>query len=166
MNKKCIILIVLSIAIISFSTLTVYAAGNSVVIEATTTLNNEPDFMISIPTEIPMEDIQRTAESSIKSKSFSVKLSDAEGLDGKQVEVAVFAPGDTFALYYDVYSLPYQLFNQATGGTPLKSGDLFATFAQSGEVTGRVEVDEMNIPATGTYSGSLQFIVTVKDNAS
>ena len=166
MKPKSIFLIVLSILIMSFSTVAVYAKSNSVVIEATTTLNNTPDFMISIPTVIPMEDIQRTAESSVKSKSFSVKLNDAEGLDGKQVDVFVQTPGGSFDLYCDVYRLPYQLFNQADGGTPLASGDLFASFTQSGEVMGRVEVDEMNIPATGTYSGSLQFLVTVKDKAS
>lgn len=166
MNKRCIFLLLLLIAVIAFSTVTVFAGGNSVVIETTTTLNNTPDFMISIPTVIPMEDIQRTAESSIKSQSFSVSLNEAEAFDGKQVDVAVATPSGSFALYYDVYSLPYQLYNQEAGGDPLKSGDLFATFTQNGEVKGRVEVDEMNIPATGTYSGSLQFLVTVRDKAS
>ena len=166
MNPKCICCILLSIAVIAFSTVTVFAEESSVVIEATTTLDNTPDFMISIPTVIPMEDIQRTAEPSVKSKTFSVKLNAAEELDDQQVEVFVSAPDDQFALYCDVYRLPYQLFNQASGGAPLESGDLFAIFTQNGEVTGRVEVDEMNIPATGTYSGSLQFLVTVREKSS
>ena len=163
MNQKCICCILLSIAVIAFSTVTVFAEESSVVIEATTTLDNTPDFMISIPTVIPMEDAQRTAESSIKSKSFSVTLTDANGLTGKQVDVSIATPNGEFALYYDVYSLPYHLYNRVSGGDPLKSGDLFASFTANGSVTGRVEVDQMNIPATGTYQGSLQFIVTVKD---
>ncbi|MBQ8439952.1 MAG: hypothetical protein IJX19_04770 [Clostridia bacterium] len=168
--RKSLFLILLSICVISFTTVTVFAAGapsgGSTTIQVTTTIDNSPDFMLSIPTSIPMEDIQRTAESSIKSKSFSIELSNAPDMMGQQVDIAVATPDGIFALYYDVYSLPYQLYNQASGGTPLKSGDLFASFTQNGEVTGRVEVDEMNIPATGTYSGSLQFIVTVKDRNS
>ena len=163
MKIKGIFLMMLSLCIIGLFTVAVLAEGNSVLIETTTTLNNSPDFMISIPTVIPMEDAQRTAESSIKSKSFSVTLTDANGLTGKQVDVSIATPNGEFALYYDVYSLPYHLYNRVSGGDPLKSGDLFASFTANGSVTGRVEVDQMNIPATGTYQGSLQFIVTVKD---
>ena len=167
MKRKSLFLIFLSACVICFTTLTVFAAdvssGGSTTIQATTTLNNAPDFMLSIPTVIPMDDIQRTAESSIKSKSFSVKLSDVSDMNGQKVDISVATPNGVFALYYDIYSLPYQLYNQASGGVLLKNGDLFASFTQNGEVIGRVEVDEMNIPATGTYSGSLQFIVTVRE---
>lgn len=163
MKIKKIIWTLVVLGITAFFTLSAFAAGSSMEIEATTTLGNEPDFTVSIPVSIPMEDIQRTAESSIQSKSFSVQVVNDKGLQGKCIDVFVAVPNDEFALYYDVYRLPYHLYNQESGGDPLNSGDLFASFTQQGTVTGRVEVDEMNIPATGTYSGSLQFIVTVKD---
>ena len=163
MKRKSVFLILISLISAFVLTMTVFAEGNSVVIEVTTTIDNSPDFTVSIPTVIPMGELSRTAESSVKAKTFSIKLEDDSGLSGKQVDIFVEAPGGEFAMYYDVYRLPYHLYNQALGGDPLESGALFASFAQKGEVTGRVEVDEMNIPATGTYSGSLQFIVTIRD---
>ncbi len=171
MKIKAILLVILALCMVSFTTLPIFAAeatgSNSTSIQVSTEYITYPDFSFNVPPTIPIGEIQRTAVSSIKSVEFTVSISGSENLEGRFVEVVVKAPDDEFALHHGVYSLPYSLYNTASGGTPLKSGDLFAAFFGDDVRKGRIEVDEMNIPATGTYSGVIQFEVTVRDlNAS
>ena len=42
----------------------------------------------------------------------------------------------------------------------------FYTFTDEGTITGRVEVDQLDIPAEGTYGGILNFTFCVEDQAA
>ncbi|MBQ8431321.1 MAG: hypothetical protein IJX28_00405 [Clostridia bacterium] len=166
MKIKAFFLVFLALCLISSATVSVFAAdpvtSGSTSLQVSTEYITYPDFSLVVPSTIPIGDIQRTATSSIKSAAFSITLSNAKDLEGRFVEVAVSVPSGEFALYNGVYSLPYALYNQASGGTALKNGDIFTVFTEDREAKGRVEVDEMNIPAAGEYSGVLQFVVTVR----
>lgn len=164
MKIKTIVIFLLTLCVGSFSTLPLYAQApteGSVGIEVSTDVINYPDFAISIPTVIPIGEIQKTADRSIKSTAFSIKVTDLETLDAQRVDVTLISPDEEFYLYNGVYRIPYEIYNQETGGDAMRSGDIFASFTQNGEVKGRVEVDQAQIPAEGSYGASVQFVVEV-----
>lgn len=169
MKIKILFILLLALCVGSFTILPLFAAApadGSTGIQVSTEIVNYPDFTISIPTVIPLGEIQRTAETSIKSADFSVTVSDLEPLEDQRIDVSLISPDGEFYLYSGVYRIPYEIFNLESGGTALESGDVFASFTQSGEVKGRVEVDQSKILAEGTYGASVQFVVEVKRSES
>ena len=167
MKLKMIFLCILSVCLISLTSLSVFAteatSSSGVNIQVSTNVINYPSFSMEIPTTIPMGELQRTASSSVVSKSFSVKMNAEQALSGQKVDVYLKTPDGQFVLTSGVYSLAYTVYNRESGGDPMTSGDLFASFTEAGEQKGRVEVDQVNITAEGTYAGTIQFVVVVSE---
>ena len=138
-------------------------SGTSITLE--TVIIPSPNYTVSVPAGIPIGDISRTEESSVKTQSFTVRVSNFSNLEGKQVEVTLSTPYAGFYLLNGNHVLPYEVFSTATAGegTAVEMNGLFHTFLESGEVTGRVEVDQFDIPAEGTYGGILNFHFHVND---
>ena len=135
-------------------------------ITAETVLVTTPKFSISVPTGIPIGDIAKTEKSSIKSAPFTVSVSNFAEMEGKQVQVVLSTPYEAFCLWCGDHILPYEVFAQERGGTPIAMNGIFYTFTASGTVTGRVEVDQLDIPAEGTYGGILNFTFCVEDRTA
>ena len=137
--------------------------GTSITLE--TVVIPSPNYTVSVPAGIPIGDITRTEESSIRRQSFTVNVSNFANLDGKQVEVTLSTPYAGFYLFSGNHVLPYEVFSTATAGegTAIEMNGLFYTFLEPGEVTGRVEVDQFDIPAEGEYGGILNFHFRVSD---
>lgn len=127
---------------------------------------NVPTYTTTIPAEIDLGILRKSDTESIKTAAFEVTVSDVKNMDGKQVNVSVSTAGENFNLMKDTVALPFKVFNQATGGTALNSGDNFASFTENKTVAGRVEVDQMDITAAGSYSGTVTFNIALVDRAN
>ncbi len=160
------LLCILSVfALLSLTTLPVYATDNTGMnLTVTTNVINYPNFTISIPATIPLGNLERTETSTIASKEFSVTVSGTETLSSQKVEVFVSSESGDFKLYCGSDALDFEIYNQATGGTPLQSGALFATFTADREQKGRIEVDRADIRVAGSYAGTVRFIVKVSES--
>ena len=141
------------------------SAGGSTSITVETVAISKPEFTLSIPSTIPLGELERSETDSIKSVSFEVGVSELTYLNGKQVQISVSA-ADGFYLYYNEYRLPYQVYNQEAGGTPLTNGSVFHTFESDETVEGRLEINEADIRASGTYGGSMIFTVSILEPES
>ena len=139
--------------------LTSLQAGGGASISVETIVIPKPNFTVSVPTGIPLGDLSRTEESSVKSQSFTVQVSDFSNMDGKQVEVTLSTPDGRCQLHCGDHVLPYEVFSEAERGEgdPIEMNGLFHTFLTVGEKTGRVEIDQFDIPAEGAYGGILNF---------
>ncbi len=163
---RFLLMLVLTTAVFSYMTvgaldITIETNGGASV-TADTELRNQPTFTVNIPSTIPMENISRAAtEGSYSKNPFNVSISEGSQLGDKSVVVAISVEGEGFYLYYDQYKLPYEV---KLGDTVLKSGDTFATFTASNTaiVNGEIVIDRYDIPAEGTYSGTLIFTVSVE----
>lgn len=132
-------------------------------IKAETVIVTKPKFSISVPTGIPLGNISKTEESSVKSATFTVSVSNLEDLGEKQIRVLLSTPYEAFCMWSGDHVLPYQIFSEEQAGEPIAIGGVFYTFTQAQTVTGRVEVDQMDIPAEGSYGGILHFIFRIED---
>lgn len=139
--------------------------GNTQVV-ATTSLPGQPTYTITIPSTIDLGSITRTEASSIKSQAFEVKATDVADMDGKQVNVSVSTADGNFNLMKDTVALPFKVFNQAADGTALASGDIYTSFTANNSVPGRIEVDQKDITAAGTYTGTVTFTIALADRAN
>ena len=144
-------------------------AGNGgTSISVTTVIITAPSFSVSIPTGIPVGEISRTEESDIVKKPFTLGVSGVESgeLDGQEIRVTVAdpmqagVPTSVFYMYNGQHKLPYALYN---GTTKIANESVFHTFTADETVTGYVEVDQKDIPATGSYTGTLTFTVSLVD---
>lgn len=135
-------------------------------ITANTSIPGEPAYTVTIPSTIPVGDLTKTAATSVKSTTFVVSAADVADLGSKQVDVSISTVDGNFNLSDGTHNLPYQAFNVASDGAALASGDLFTTFTADGEVTGRVDIDQVNIEAAGSYTGTLTFTIALNDTVS
>lgn len=136
-------------------------------ITAKTSIPGEPAYTITIPGTIDVGDISKTAAPSIKSTPFDVVAASVADLNGKQVDVSVSTSDGTFNLVdASANDLPYQVFNTTADGEALTNGGLFTSFTADGTVTGRVDIDQADIEAAGTYTGTLTFTIALADSVS
>lgn len=131
-----------------------------------TTSTGEPAYTVTIPATIPVGQISKTSTTSVKSTTFEVKATDVSDLGSKQVNISVSTADGTFKLTNGSNDLPYQVFNKASIGSALSSGDLFTSFTTAGTVTGRIDIDQADIEAAGNYTGTLTFIIALADTVS
>ncbi len=141
-------------------------ASGEAKISVSVTAASKPEFSVSIPSAIRLPDLQRTANSVPARAEFEVRVEDIQYLNGKTVTVTLSASGGEFCLYAGAEKLPLQVYlgnaDDQIDDVLKNSGDVFAAFTQDGGVVGYVEVDQQNIRADGSYSGS--FIFTVKSD--
>lgn len=135
-------------------------------ITANTSILGEPAYTVTIPSIIPVGDLTKTAATSVKSTAFAVSAADVTDLGSKKVDVSISTTDGNFNLSDGTHNLPYQVFNVASEGTALASGDLFTTFTADGEVSGRVDIDQVNIEAAGSYTGTLTFTIKLSESDS
>lgn len=128
-----------------------------------TTSTGEPAYTVTIPATIPVGQISKTSASNVKSTTFEIKAADVADLGSKQVNVSVSTADGTFKLSDGSHDLPYQVYNTASGGSALASGELFTSFTEAGTVTGRVDIDQVNIEVAGDYTGTLTFTIALAD---
>lgn len=144
-------------AVISLET----TGGTSITAE--TVIVTTPKFAISVPTGIPIGDISKTEESSVKRATFTVGVSNMQRLEGKQVKVLLSTPYDEFCMWNGNHALRYEVFSEEAADEPIAMNGVFHTFTAEGTVTGRVEVDQRDIPAEGAYGGILNFTFRIED---
>lgn len=132
--------------------------SDTVTINATTKMPVEPQYTITID----VGELTKSATTSIKVTTFDVVATDIANLESKKVNVKVSTgSGDFHLTSTKGKKLPYQVFNVASNGTALNSGDPFATFTTNDTVTGRIEIDQKDIPETDAYEGILTFTISV-----
>lgn len=136
-------------------------SGDMQITAAATT--GEPAYTVTIPSTIPVGQISKTSTSNIKSTNFEVTVSDVADLESRQVVVSVSTTDGGFKLSDGEHDLPYQVYNVAEGGEALTNNGIFTNFTEGGTVTGRVDIDQVNIAAPGDYSGILTFTISLSD---
>ncbi len=161
--KICSLLLVL--LLLSTMTVTLYAEDGSSNVTATVISTNAPTYTISVPSDLSADDLVRTPGTSYYQKEFTVSISDAVFLDGKQIDVRVYGDDGVFALKSSdgTAILPYDVFSNQNIEKALQNGDVFATFTQVGEADGFIRIDQKNITVADTYTGNLRFSFSVSD---
>ena len=142
------------------------AESGGTTISVTTVIITAPTFAVSIPTGIPVGEITRTETSDVVKKEFTLSVSGIETAELKDevIRVSVADPMQAgvstsdFYLYNGNYKLPYALYN---GEKRIANESVFHTFTANETVTGYVAVDQKDIPATGSYTGTLTFTVSL-----
>ena len=137
-------------------------------VSVTTVIVTAPTFSVSVPTGIPVGDISRTEESSVVKKEFSLGVSGIEAaeLQNEVIRVTVSDPMQAgvatseFYMYNGNNKLPFTLYN---GEKQIANESVFHIFTANETVTGYVAVDQKDIPATGSYTGTLTFTVSLVD---
>lgn len=133
-------------------------------ITANASIPGEPAYTVTIPPTIPVGNLTKTAATSVKSTTFKVSAADVADLGNKKVTVSISTADGSFNLTDgNGHTLPYQVFKEESGGTALASGDLFTTFTADSSNTGRVDIDQADIEAAGSYTGTLTFTIELKD---
>ena len=143
---------------------TLYAEETTVT--ATAIATNSPFYTVVVPGEITSaDDLQRTETTSYHKESFTIGVSEALFLDGKQISVRVFGGDGVFTLKNADGSstLPYEVFSDANIEKSLQNGEVFATFREVGSQSGFVRIDQKNITRADTYTGNLRFSFSLSD---
>lgn len=130
----------------------------------------EPTYELTIPSTIEMKNLKRKSESEadrIATKLFDVTMSNLFVPSGQKLTVTVSpSEGSSFQMknqYGKV--LPYDIFNQKSGGTALPVGGTFMVCDENDNqsktktVTGRTQVDQSKITAAGEFSQTVIFEV-------
>lgn len=144
---------------------TVFVGANATVPRPTYTVTVpstiEPDALHQKRTDAP--DTER-----ISTTTFSVSATGIANFFGeKRVEVRLSADDGFYLKDASNHMLEYQVYNSTDGTTPLSSGEIFATFRESGSpsdtqtVTGRIEIDQSDIQFSGEYEGRVTFTVAL-----
>ena len=125
-----------------------------------------PTYTVSIPATLGANDLMQSSTVSNRSIPFTISVSNVDNLFGEQqVEVAISTESGEFILINEAEShqLIYQVYKNATGGTPLSSGDVIAVFTESAttSVSGRIEIDQSQIVYTDEYFGTLIFDISL-----
>ncbi len=153
----------LALCIVLLSLLIIPASAEGTAISAETVVVSSPAFSVSVPTGIALGDIAKTEESTVKSTNFSVGVTDLDDMQGKQIRVVLSTPYGAFRMYSGENVLPYRVYDAASDGNELQSGDTLFTFTDGGSATGRIEVDLYSIPAEGSYGGVMTFTFHIED---
>lgn len=133
-------------------------------ITANASLQTDPSYIVTIPEGVDLGTITKTTTSTPASQTFDISASNVSNITGKQIKVAVSTQNGIFKLYSgDQNTLPFEVYNQATGGTALANNDVFATFTEAKTVTGRVQVDQQDIVSTEKYSGTMVFTISLEN---
>ena len=144
--------------------ITLYAEETTVT--ATAIANNSPIYTIVVPQEITStDDLQRTETTSYHKEPFTISVTEALFLDGKQISVRVYGEDGAFALKNADGSstLPYEVFSDANVEKSLQNGEVFATFREVGSQSGFVRIDQKNITKADIYTGNLRFSFSLSD---
>ena len=129
-----------------------------------------PTFSISIPSEIDFGILEQKSSNDadkIAKVDFTVTATHVQYLFGQRITVKV-APstGETFVLTgTDGSTLPYAVYNQATGGEALEKDAVLASFDGNGSVSGRLEIDQSKIDRSETYGGTLIFQIETESGS-
>ena len=135
-------------------------------ITASTTIPS-PTYTVTIPAAIPVGDISKTDNSTIKSTTFDVVAANVANLGKRRVDISIYTLDGAFNLTDgNNHFLPYKIFAQAADGVAIASGEQFTSFTADGTVTGRVDVDRTDIPAEGSYTGTVTFTIALVDAVS
>lgn len=133
-----------------------------------------PTYTVSIPSTIEPDALHQKRTDApdnerISVTEFSVSAMGISNFFGeKWIEVRLSADGDGFYLTdASNHVIEYKVYNTADGETPFSSGEIFATFRESGSatstqtVTGRIEIDQSDIQFSGEYEDRVIFTVTL-----
>ncbi|MBQ8310811.1 MAG: hypothetical protein IJX80_07355 [Clostridia bacterium] len=156
------VLLLLCTALLLSTTLTVSAEQQSTPVSATVIAQNSPTFTLTIPATLETESVTRTSESTPYSIPFEITMSDLSALNGKTVFLHLYSGDDGFNLRNENTLLPFTVYGPLDPVTPLKNGDLFASFTEAKTETGRIQIDQKDITSSGSYSGSILFSVTIE----
>lgn len=130
---------------------------------------NLPSYTTTIPQTIDLGDLTKSKVENIKNVAFEVSVANVENMEKHQVNVSISTADGDFNLVNTNDKkevLPFEVFNQETDGTALKSGDIFASFTEEKTIKGRVDVDQADIKAAGNYTGTITFNIALADRAS
>ena len=159
-----IISLCLVLLLMGAMSVTLYAEETTVT--ATAIASNSPIYTVVVPQEITStEDLQRTETTSYHNEAFTVSVTEALFLDGKQISVRVWGEDGTFVLKNADGSstLPYEVFSNTNAESALQDGDVFATFTTVGSQSGFVRIDQKNITKADIYTGNLRFSFSLSD---
>ena len=133
-----------------------------------------PTYTVTVPSKIQPDALHQKRTDAPDSErisvtEFSVSATGIANFFGeKQVEVRLSSDGDGFCLVDGSnHEIAYMVYNTADGEEPFSSGDIFATFRESGStsstqtVTGRIEIDQSEIQFSGEYEDCVIFTVAL-----
>lgn len=133
-----------------------------------------PTYTVTVPSKIEPDALHQKRtdapdDERISVTEFSVSATGISNFFGERwVEVRLSADGEGFCLTdASNHVIEYKVYNTADGETPFSSGEVFATFRESGNasstqtVTGRIEIDQSDIQFSGGYEDRVIFTVTL-----
>ena len=153
------------IVLLLMAALSVTLYAEEATVTATAIATNSPIYTVVVPQEITSsEDLQRTETTSYHEEAFTVNVTEALFLEGKQITVRVWGESGTFVLKNADGSstLPYEVFSDAEVNA-LQNGDVFASFTAIGSQSGFIRIDQKNIKQSDIYTGNLRFSFALED---
>ena len=133
-----------------------------------------PTYTVTVPSKIQPDALHQKRTDAPDSErisvtSFAVSATGIANFFGeKQIEVRLSSDGDGFYLVDESnHTIAYTVYNTADGEEPFSSGEVFATFRESGgvsstqTVTGRIEIDQSEIQFSGEYEDCVIFTVAL-----
>ena len=129
-----------------------------------------PTYSITIPATVNVGELRQTDSTDPDRNSFTkltVSAEDVANLYGEK-EIQVFVStkngAETFCLQDNSGSvLPFDLLPAKDSQSPLRSGDLLASFAKNGSVDAWIRIDQSKITKSGVYNGVLVFSYSLND---
>ncbi len=160
-----ILLLVLAMCFLVAVPLVLCAATQNTNLSATAIAENSPNYELTIPTTIRSQELYRTTGSDVYSQAFDISVSEVEFLNGRRLCVRLYSETDAFVLRHatEDAALPFAVYGPLDLQSPMKNGDVFAYFTAPGTQTGYIRIDRQNITVAGTYSGSINFAVSVAE---
>lgn len=127
----------------------------------------DPTYIVIIPESINFGDLTRmdasaTDSAAIVKQSFHVTVTNIANLFDQQISVKV--TNLSFKLMSGAAVLPFSVYS-GTNTTVLGTNSVFTSFTANRSQDGAVKIDQRQITAAGSYSGTLNFAISVENVA-
>ena len=113
--------------------------------------------------------VQQDDGSHVSQTAFSVGINNVDNLFNEKKIVVTLSSGDSTGRFVlrdvnnETYLLAYTVMTDYGTTHEINSGDVYAEFTASGNVTGKILLDRTQITRDGSYAGTVTFAVSVVD---
>lgn len=140
-------------------------------LSATVIAANVPSYEITIPESIGTDQLNRTSGTALHTETFTISIANVSFLNGRRICVRLYSEDGTFQLYHAETNtpLPYLVYGPASASVPMQNGDVFAYYTEDDadkSYTGSIVIDQKDIRAEGTYTGSVNFAVSIEEGST
>ncbi|MBE5780199.1 MAG: hypothetical protein E7328_00020 [Clostridiales bacterium] len=127
----------------------------------------DPTYVLKIPQTINLGSLTRTEESDIQSTDFTVTMVSMENFFDSYTSVDLSVSGSGANGAFELKqangdkTVPYKVY-MGVETIAIDPGELLFSICGVGEQLGRIELDTKDIPAAGTYNGTMTFTAKIK----